>query len=148
MGGYGGHGPLFGYYVNAVKSWLLVKTAALRSDHCLRRHRPEHHDKLCAAPWGPRLETPRSQSRSLRNESTSGKKSLFDWLISPLSNHTWPADNTSESLRLLEDVLQKTVLPSLTGHASPGPEIRSLFGLPARLGGLGSGTPRKGLGAT
>ena len=33
------------------------------------------------------------------------------------------------------------VLPSLTGHVSPGPEIRSLFGLPARLGGLGIRDP-------
>ena len=61
------------------------------SDHHLRRHRPEHHDKRCAAPWGPRLETPLSQSRLLRNELISGKASLLDWLISPLSSHTWPS---------------------------------------------------------
>ena len=34
-----------------------------------------------------------------------------------------------------------TVLPSPTSHASPGPEIRALFRLPARLGGLGIRDP-------
>ena len=37
--------------------------------------------------------------------------------------HTCVADNTSESLSFLADVIQKTVVPSMTGHALPGPEI-------------------------
>ena len=61
---------------------------------------------------------------------------LTQGLVSRWTYLCGTADNTSEFLRLLEDVVQKTILPSLTGHAPPGPEIRSFFGLPARLGGL------------
>ena len=76
---------------------------------------------------------------------------MLDWLISPLSSRTvtWPSVSSHSGssavghtgvapLRLLEDVIhaKRPLVPSLTDHASPGPEIRSLFGLPALLGGL------------
>ena len=46
-------------------------------------------------------------------------------------------------LKLLEEEIQNTNRPPLTGCSSPGPSARSLLGLPARLGGLGNRDPSK-----
>ena len=44
-------------------------------------------------------------------------------------------------LKPREEVIQNTIIPSLTGRPSPSPTKRLLLGLPARLGGLGIRDP-------
>ena len=46
-------------------------------------------------------------------------------------------------LRPLDDAMWSTLLPALTGKPPPNALERSLFALPARLGGLGIGIPSK-----
>ena len=44
-------------------------------------------------------------------------------------------------LQPLEEILQKDVLPALTGRSAPDEVVRALFSLPARLGGIGIPVP-------
>jgi hypothetical protein len=46
-------------------------------------------------------------------------------------------------LRLLDDILGSAVIPALTGRPPPGDLERTLYALPARLGGLGLLIPSK-----
>ena len=44
-------------------------------------------------------------------------------------------------LQPLEDVLSERFIPALTGNTPPNDNMRALFGLPVRHGGLGIGQP-------
>ena len=135
------YGPLFGYYVNAIKSWLLVKTDSLEEATTIFADTGLNITtsgvRHLGAPLG---DAPFSESFVAERVNKWKEElarladiaavqphlafcALTQGLVSRWTYLCRTADNTSESLRIIEDVLQKTVLPSLTGHASPGPEI-------------------------
>ena len=153
------YGPLFGYYVNVSKSWLLVKTAKLQDATTIfagtglnvttsgvqHLGAPLGDDSFRASFVAEKVNNWKDELTRLAEIAAVQPHLAFCALTQGLVNK-WTylsrtTDNISESLKPLEDVLHQTVLPSLIGRPPPGQDTRSLFGLPSRLGGLGIRDP-------
>ena len=157
-----GYGPLFGYYVNPIKSWLLVKTDSLQKATTIFAGTGLNITTSSVRHFGAPLGDT-SFSESFVAERANKWKgelarladiaavqphlafcALRQGLVSRWTYLCRTADNTSESLRLLEDVIQKTVLPSLTRHVSLVQKSDHSLACPRAHDreALGYGTPR------
>ena len=153
------HGPGFGYFVNPVKTWLVVR------EHCLSAaisafsgtgvnvtHEGRPHlgspigseayinQFVCEKVdlWKRELVTLSSIAQSHPHAAfaayTHGLKHKWSFL-----SRTTP--NISDLLTPLEETLRSSFIPSLTGKPPPNDSIRDLLAVPARLGGLGLSNP-------
>ena len=64
-------------------------------------------------------------------------------LVSKWTYLTRTIKDVGPLLQPLEDIIKTKFLPALSGKPAPSDEIRHLFGLPCRLGGLGIVNPTR-----
>ena len=157
--GLSSHGPVYGYYANPVKSWLIVKpeyessARSLFSDtsinitsegRCYLGSPIGSEEyiidfvKKKVIDWVAQVERlalfAQSQPQAAYSALTHGLYGKFVYLF-----RTTP--DTSELVGPLEDCLRMKLLPILTGQNAINDYLRSIFSLPARLGGLGLANP-------
>ena len=154
-------GPLFGYHVNVPKSWLLVKPENLQEATTIFADTGQRITtdgvRHLGAPLGDlsfkesfvaeKVRNWKNELHHLAEIATAQPHLAFCALTQGLASR-WTylsrtTENIGELLKPLEEEIQNTIIPSLTGRPSPGPTTRSLLGLPARLGGLGIRDPSK-----
>jgi len=155
-------GPKYGYFVNAKKTWLLVKeeffiTAVQAFSGTNVRITTAGRREL-GAPIGPRKFTEefvqgkvahwvkqldrlttiaRSQPHAAYSALTHGLCARWTYL-----SRTVP--NIGQLLEPIETSIRQNLLPAITGQPAPSDQTRSLFELPTRLGGMGIPDPSKG----
>ena len=148
-------GPKFGYFPNAIKTWLVVKegmvaaaTAAF-SDTAVqitasgRRHLgaalgpasfAECFVKDQVQIWVAELERlatiARSHPQAAYAAFIHGLRGKWLYLARTMLG-------IGDLFKPLEMALRHTFIPALTGQSAPGDLLRDLLALPARLGGLG-----------
>ncbi|KAL5516321.1 hypothetical protein EMCRGX_G001614 [Ephydatia muelleri] len=105
-------GPSYGYFVNAVKTWLITKE--------------ETHTRA--------LDIFKDTQIRITKE---GKSHLRAALASRWVYVARTIPNIGHLLQPLEELLRTKFIPSLTGRAALSDLERELLALPARLGGLG-----------
>ena len=148
-------GPAFGNVVNPSKTWLLVKPDLLEEGQIafantdvqvtttgthylgsvLGTHSfVEEFVPVKATRWASEIkqlsEVARTQPHAAYCAFRHGLRSEWNFLA-----RTTP--DIAHLLQSLENVIQKSFLPALTGRNAPSTEERDLLALPARLGGLG-----------
>ena len=152
-------GPAFGYFPNAVKTWLIVKESQLALAKELFRgtgvqittegHRllgaPVGTRQFCeryvedaVASWKQQLETlasvARVQPHAANATFTHGFVGKWTFLARTAGN-----TGASALFQPLEDTIpsRSKLIPLLTGRAAPGDMVRELLALLPRLGGIG-----------
>lgn len=153
------HGPSFGYYPNAVKTYLLVKP-----ESALDAQRAFEGTEVNITTSGVRyLGAPLGDvdfTKSYIAAKVDGWKAelvklaeiarvqphlafcaLTQGLVSRWTYLSRTVKDIDALLQPLEEILQKDVLPALTGRSAPDEVVRALFALPARLGGIGIPVP-------
>ena len=152
-------GPSFGYFPNASKTWLVTKEG-LHEAACSIFANTGVNVTCSGRPYlGAAIgseEYVAEQVRLKGNQWTTYLKSLamiavtqphaaFAALTHGLMNKWTYLSRTVPGigllLRPLDEALHSVLLPALTGRPPPGDQERTLFSLPARLGGLGVGIP-------
>ena len=148
-------GPAFSYNPNASKTWLVTKsehrdlasTIFSNTDVNITAYgrpylgAPQGSDDFSREfvlekinEWKYEIEQlsfiAKSQPQAAYSAFTHGFVHKFAYLC----RTTWEA---ADLLQPLEDCINSTFIPSLTGRDPPNSNIRSLLALPARLGGLG-----------
>ena len=157
-------GPAFGYFPNAIKTWLVAKDSRLVQANELFKdtnvqittegHRllgaPIGTSQFCKAytekaiiTWKRQIETLGSVAHTQPHAAYAAFTHGFTGKLTFLARTT---ENAAVQFSTLEDVIRNTFIPKLTGRSPPGKEIRSLLALPARLGGLGLINPCIALG--
>ena len=152
-------GPAFGYVVNPSKTWLLVKPDLLEEGQIAFANTDvqvtttgtrylgsvlgthsfiEEFVSVKATRWASEIkqlsEVAHTQPHAAYCAFTHGLRSEWNFLA-----RTTP--DITHLLQPLENVIQKSFLPALTGRNAPSTEERDLLALPARLGGLGITNP-------
>ena len=139
-------GPSYGYHANALKTWLVVKKEFQPlAESTQVQITSEGHPHL-----GTPLGTPdyvsqyvsdkvhRSLNYSLQLPTLNHMLLLhMDWLS--FLSRTVPS--ISHHMKVLENIVQTELIPSLTGCPPLNEIDRKLMALPVRLGGLGIGIP-------
>ena len=152
-------GPAFGYFVNNLKTWLIVKEEHLTTAEdtfkdtgiCItcsgRRHlgaalrsrtfvEEYAHEKVLS--WKSELERlalyAKSEPHAAFAALTHGFMSRWTYLLQTI-------EGLAPLLQPLEDTIRLLFLPSLTGRDAPTDDERELLALPAHLGGLGLVSP-------
>ena len=153
------HGPGFGYFVNPVKTWLVVR------EHCLSTAISAFSGTgvNVTHEGRPHLGSPIG-SEAYINQFVREKVDLWKRELVTLSSiaqshphatfaaytyglkHKWSflsrtTPNINDLLTPLEDTLRSLFIPSLTGKPPPNDSIRDLIAVPARLEGLGLSNP-------
>ena len=152
-------GPGFGYFVNSVKSWLIVKKEHLaKAEEAFtgtgvritcsgKRHLGaalgtrsfvEEYVQGKVTAWTAELEQLSSFARS---EPHAAFAALTHGLMSHWVFFLRTMEGIAPLLQPLEDTICLQFLPSLTGRDAPTDAERELLALPARLGGLGLVNP-------
>ncbi|KAL5486419.1 hypothetical protein EMCRGX_G018891 [Ephydatia muelleri] len=120
-------GPSYGYFVNAVKTWLITKeethTRALdifkdTQIRITKEGKPHLGAALGTSSYI--IEFVKAKVKNCKQMGLCGKNYPQHWLLQPL-----------------EELLRTKFIPSLTGRAAPSDLERELLALPARLGSLG-----------
>ena len=147
-------GPSFGYYVNASKSWLLVKEGM----ESRAREMFEGSDIQITTAGRPYLGAPIGSTTyitecveakvnswlsiltTLTEVAASSPHAAYAALTHGISS-LWvflcrSTPNISNLLQPLEDLIRTKLIPTLTGSTPPNDCERRLFALPVRLGGL------------
>lgn len=152
-------GPMFGYYVNPDKTWLLVKDELAAEAHALfaksgikittegRPHLGSPLGSSCysadyaksqVAEWVSEIQVLATIAAPHPHAAyaayTHGLASKWTYLSRALSG-------MADFLQPVEDIVRNTLLPAITGRVSVGDIERDLLGLPARLGGLALPNP-------
>ena len=153
------HGEAYGYFVNASKTWLLVKPEALEEakaafagesvniSTCGVRH--------LGAPLGDQSYTSEfitAQVKEWMAELTSLAEmakaqphlaycALTQGMVGKWVYLSRCVPGISDLLQPLEDILRNNVLPAITGREAPNDAVRELFALPSTFGGLGIVNP-------
>ena len=155
------YGSGFGYFVNASKTWLVVKE--------------EHYSSAVSVFYGtgvnityegrPHLGAPIG-SKSYVDKFIIEKIAVWKSELVTLSSiaqcqphaayaayihgfrHKWSfisrtTPDISELFAPLEETIRSMFIPSLTRKPPPSDDLRSLFSIPARAGGLGISNPTK-----
>ena len=152
-------GPLFGYFANDKKTWLVVKESNesvvryLFSDtnvHIITAGRP-----YLGAPLGSgqyvtefiqsKVDTWKSIVLALSELASCQPHVAYSAFTRGVS-HLWEflcrtTPNIAHLLEPLEQIICAKFIPALTGRDSPSPNERRLLSLPARLGGLNITSP-------
>ena len=154
-------GPEYGYHPNPAKTWLIVKEHNLTEATELfrntgvsittegKRHLGaaigtrnfvEEYVQQRVATWVLEVEHLSSiaitQPHAAYSAFTHGLLNKWNYLA-----RTVP--NVSDLFQPLEDAIQRTLLPSITGQNAFNNSARELMALPTRLGGLGITNPSK-----
>ena len=153
-------GPGYGYYVNASKSWLVVKedcydTACTLFAGTSLRITTEGRPYLGAPLGSPEFKSIFLQERvcqwwndiiQLSNFASSQPHAAYSAMIHGLSSRwtflTRTVCDLSSQLAPLEEAIRLHLLPKLCLHA-PNDSERAMFALPIRQGGLGVFDPCK-----
>ena len=155
------HGPAFGYFANASKTWLITKEHHLpAAQSCFsgtgvnitHEGRPhlgaaigtqEYTESFVQSKvekWNTELKSlakiASTQPHAAYSAFTHGLTSRWTYLA-----RTTP--NISTLLEPLETTIRTELLPTLTGRAPPGDLERDLLALPDRLGGIALFNPTK-----
>ena len=152
-------GPMFGYFPNPSKTWVITKEEFLSSARCAfdgtevnltSSGRPYLGTALGAKQfaqtfvsdkvqeWSSEVETlatiAHSQPHAAYAAFTHGLMSKWTYL----SRTMW---GIGQLLQPLENVIRTKLLPALSGRPPPNEVERELFSLPARLGGIAISNP-------
>ena len=146
---------IFGYYPNANKTWLLVKpesllaaqtafggtgvnitTSGVRHLGAPLRDRAFTNSYVAAKVAGWKAELMKL-AEIARVQPHLAFCALTQGLVSRWTYLSLTVKDIDTLLQPLEDILQKNMLPALTGRSAPDNVVRALFALPARLGGIG-----------
>ena len=156
-------GPAFGYFPNAVKTWLVVKERMIEPATDLFRdsrvqittdgHRllgaPVGSPEFCKAYLEDAINSWKHQLNNLasvaRIQPHAAYAAFTHGFIGKWTFLARTAEITGERFQPLEDIIRGTLIPRLTGRAPPGDGVRELLALPARLGGLGLINPTTAL---
>ncbi len=158
-------GPAFGYFANALKTWLVTKEEHF--DRAKELFQGTNVNVTChgrpylGSPLGTEdymrvfvqekvngwiedlqmlTDIAKSQPHAAYAAFTHGYRHKFSYL-----SRTTP--NIVSILAPLEEFLSSTFIQALTGRAPPDATVRDPFALPTRLGGVGSCEPNKVLSA-
>ena len=148
-------GPDYGYFPNAIKTWLVIKEEHLEAQELFQESgvsiTTEGKRHLGAAvgtsqfvagyvlkkvaEWVGEVERLSSIAVTQPHAAyyaafTHGLKHKWTYLIRTIPD-------ISDHLQPLEDAIRQKFLPSLTGLNAPSDEMRELMALPVRHGGLG-----------
>ncbi len=152
-------GPMYGYFPNGMKTWLIVKNEHLETAEQAfrgtsiqvttegRRHLGsalgssafvESYVTTQVSEWCRQLKTLSSIALSHPQEAycafTHGLKGKWSYL-------TRTTPGIGDLLQPLEKILREDFIPAITGRPCPGDLERELLSLPPRLGGLGITDP-------
>ena len=149
------HGPSFGYFANASKTWLVVKptfrdkASAIFGDTNVKitcEGRPYLGSALGSRSYTDdfvtgKVEQWTKELKSLSKIATSQPHAAFaaytHGMASKWSYISRTIPDITEHLQILEDTIRSEFIPSITGRSPPNDIVRNLMALPARLGGLG-----------
>ncbi len=149
------YGPSYGYFVNASKTWLLVKPEALSEAESAfsdtNINITTNGVRHLGAPLGDRdytTEVLKAQvekwtaeltvlSEMARTQPHLAYCALTQGMVGKWVYLSRTVPGISDLLQPLEDVLRKAILPAITGRNPPNDVERELFTLPVKLGGLG-----------
>ena len=154
------HGPSFGYHLNPSKTWLLTKSEKrgeaerLFADTGVQitaegvRHlgsalgSKEYQEKFYETKVGGWLAELKRLSSYAQAQPQLAYCALTQALAGKWSFGMRTAEGGLDALlQPLEDVLSERFIPALIGNSSPNDNMRALYGLPVRYGGLGIGQP-------
>ena len=149
------HGPSFGYFANAAKTWLVVKPGLLEEASLAFG---DTNVKITCEGWpylgsalgchtytsefvSDKVEQWTKELKSLSKIAVSQPHAAFaaytHGMVSKWSFISRTIPNIGTHLQSLEDTICSEFIPSITGRAPPNNTVRKLMALPARLGGLG-----------
>lgn len=153
-------GPAFGYYPNAIKTWLVVKpekaenavkefegtgveitTAGRRYlGGCLGTQEYAKEDLAARVEeWAAEVTT---LAKFAQSQPHASYAALTHGLIGRWIYQMRVAkQGTSVGFQRLENAISNILLPALTGQPPPNDAIRDMLALPARHGGLGVAKP-------
>ena len=152
---------MFGYHVNAAKTHLVVKDSLLSTASAVfadtkvnitsdgRPHLgvalgtssfTEVFVKRKVEGWSEELLHLSSIAETHPQAAYAG---FTHGLVSKWTYLTRTIKDVGPLLQPLEDIIKTKFLPALSGKPAPSDEIRDLFGLPCRLGGLGIVNPTR-----
>lgn len=155
----GTHGPSFGYYLNPCKTWLLTKPDNRREAERLFADTGVQITADGVHHLGAALGSKEYRERFIQTKVAGWSAELtrlsayaqaqpqlaYCALTQALANKWSYAMRTVEGLgncmQPLEVMLRERFIPAITGNSAPNDNIRALFGLPVRHGGLGIGQP-------
>ena len=153
------YGPQYGYHPNATKTTLLVKPDYLEEARHLFKDTDINivTDGACVlgTPIGStsfvhswitdKVKSWVDELTTLSEIALSQPQSVFSALTHGVMSHWTYTFRTCPDISLflspLESTIRKILLPSLTSQPPPNDDMRSLFCLPCRLGGLGIPNP-------
>ena len=152
-------GPLFGYFPNASKSWLVVKPNRLTLPNKLfsdlgvqvcttgRRYLGgaigssdfvRSYLSMCVAKWVDEIE----RLSSLAESQPHAAFAVFTHGLSSTWTFVQRVLEADDSLFApMEEIIRQRLLPALTGQSALGDATRDLLALPAHLGALEFVTP-------
>ena len=149
------HGPKYGYFVNAAKTWLLVKPESLSAAEVAFANTgvqvTTRGVKHLGAPLGDRdyvKEYVSAQvmqwvkelallSHMAKSQPHLAYCALTQGMVGKWLYLSRTVSGISEQFQPLENLLRSDLIPAITGLSSPADNIRDLFSLPCNLGGLG-----------
>jgi len=149
------HGPSFGYFANASKTWLVVKptfrdeASGIFGDTNIKitcEGRPYLGSALGGRSYTSdfvtgKVEQWTKELKSLSKIATSQPHAAFaaytHGMASKWSYISRTIPDITKHLQTLEDTIRSEFIPSITGRSPPNDIVRNLMALPARLGGLG-----------
>ena len=152
-------GPSFGYFPNAMKTWLVVKedqqleAEALFHDTDINitcSGRPylgvplgtqQYKDQFISEKVSEWVEELRTLSTIASTEPHAAYAALTHGLSSRWLYLSRTMPSIDQHLQRLEEVLLEEVLPNLTHRPPPSTSDRDIFALPIRHGGLGIRNP-------
>jgi len=155
-------GPSFGYFVNPVKTWLITKhhvqqdAVAGFADSGIRitsEGRPYlgaaiGSDSFVNSFVADKVEGWVEEVTQLARFAESQPHAAYCAFTHGLSSRWLYVSRTvpseSDNFQPLENVIRQVFIPALTGCSPPSDELRNLFALPARWGGLGIFSPTSG----
>ena len=156
-------GPVYGYFPNSCKTWLLVKENQLEFAQDLFSKTgvqiTTEGRRLLGAPigtanfcsnfvekavstWKNQLELLSSVARVQPHAAFSA---FSQCLIGKWTFFARTAENTISQFQRLEDIIRGMFIPQLTGRSPPGDDVRELLALPPCQGGLGLINPSMAL---
>ena len=155
-------GPLLGYCPNASKTWLIVKP-----DH-LERAQEQFPDINVTAEGhrylGSFIGTAEASKKFVADEVASWEKDINDLVKIAKSepqlaysgyiygmSKRWQflcrtTPGITEEMKVLEQLIRKKLIPSITGISHVSDDMRMILRLPARMGGLGFLDPSEDCG--
>ena len=153
------HGPSFGYFANASKTWLVVKpglqeeASTIFGDTNVKitcEGRPYLGSALGCHSYTSEFVTGKVEKwtkelKSLAKIAASQPHAAYaaytHGMVSKWSYISRTIPDIGHHLQTLEDTIRSNFIPSITGRSPPNNTVRKLMALSVRLGGLGTTDP-------